>query len=258
MKVHSTLKKYLAKKQRSSSGFSIRAMAKRLEVSPSFLSRVLSGKKRLPFSLLVELQSILEIEAEVFELLKEKYAENQTYKSLVGTADLDSQLQSWELAEKPSFSVLRQWFYLPILECTTLKNYDGTLLMIAQRLGISEFAVQIAIKEMVALGLMKEKNGQYLKAKKKLRWGSSKTLNEIRSFHYQMMTKAQEELKTRTSEDDFSKRLITGITITASSKQIANAKKRLSEAIHEIANELVSANGDEVYHLSAQLFPLTK
>lgn len=258
MKVHSTLKKYLAKKQKSSPGFSIRALAKRLNISPSFLSRVFSGQKPLPFSLLVELRSILEIEAEVFELLKEKYVENQTYKSLVATADFESQLQSWDLVEKSSFSVLRQWFYLPILECTTLQNYDGTLQMIARRLGISEFAVQIAVNEMISLGLIKEKNGHYSKAKKKLRWGSSKTLNEVRTFHHQMMTKAQEELRTRTSDDDFSKRLITGITITASSKHIANAKKRLSEAIHEIANDLIGEDGDEVYHLSAQLFPLTK
>ncbi len=258
MKVHSILKKYLAKKQKYSTGFSIRSLARRLDVSPSFLSRVFSGLKPLPFSLLVELRSILEIEAEVFELLKDKYVENQPYKSLAGSTDLESQLHSWDLAEKSSFSVLKQWFYLPILECTTLQNYDGTLQMIARRLGISEFAVQIAVKEMIALGLMKEKSGNYYKAKKKLRWGSSKTLNEVRSFHHQMMTKAQEELRTRTSDDDFSKRLVTGITITASSKQIANAKKRLSEAIHEIANNLVGEDGDEVYHLAAQLFPLTK
>ncbi len=258
MKIHETLQKYLNKRQKSSSGFSIRSLAKRLEVSPSFLSRVFSGKKPLPFSLLVQLKSVLEIEDEVFVLFKEKYAESKIYQSLSPETEANSTLQSWDLAEKPSFSILRQWYYLPILECTNLENYDGSLKMISDRLGISLVLVESAMKELLSLGLVQEKNGGYFKTRKKLRWGSSKSVAEVRTFHHQMMSKAQEELRTRTSEEHFSKRLITGLTITASSEKIALAKMRLSEVLHEIANELIEGDGNEVYHLSAQLFPLTK
>lgn len=73
-----------------------------------------------------------------------------------------------------------------------------------------------------------------------------------------MMKKAQEELMKKHSDIDFEKRLMTGITFTASPEKIRDVKKKLSDALHEIANDLIDDNGTEVYQLAAQLFPLTK
>ncbi len=258
MKVHLVLKKYFDRKKRSGSGFSIRSLAKRIDVSPSFISRVLSGQKPLPYSLLVRLRTILDMEDEVFELLRDQYTKKERPFRSTDRIQIQSALGEWELAARPAFHILRQWFYLPILECTTLKNYDGSLKIISKRLGLSETVVGIAVREMTTLGIMKNINGQYFKAKKKLRWGSAQSVAEVRSFHHQMMSKAQDELREKTSEEDFSRRLITGITITASPEKVMKAKVQLSEALHKIANELVAENGSEVYQLSAQLFPLTK
>ena len=73
-----------------------------------------------------------------------------------------------------------------------------------------------------------------------------------------MMAKAQHELSEKNTESDFEKRLITGITLTASPEKIAEAKKKLAEALHDIANDLIEGEGTQVYHLAAQFFPLSK
>ncbi|RYZ95173.1 MAG: DUF4423 domain-containing protein [Proteobacteria bacterium] len=88
--------------------------------------------------------------------------------------------------------------------------------------------------------------------------GSAKPNADIRRFHASMLERAQRELQHAVNEEDFERRLITGITISASPEKIAAAKQRLAECLHEIANELIEDKGTEVYHLAAQLFPLTK
>jgi uncharacterized protein (TIGR02147 family) len=263
MTIHLILQKYLQKKQKSQSGFSLRLLAKTLEVSPSFLSRVLSGQKPVPYAMLLKLKSLLDIEAEVFESLRASYDETATAPkaSVKNPANVKVRVKTavdgWELTEKSSLGALRQWFYLPVLEFLTLKNFDGTTEQIARRLKVSKTAVEIATSEMLSLGLIEIDNGRFRKTAAKLRWGSAKSLKEIRRFHEQMLVRAQETLQSPATDKDFKARLITGITLTANPEKIEAAKRKLSECMHEIANELTGEEGTEVYHLATQLFPLT-
>jgi transcriptional regulator with XRE-family HTH domain len=255
MTMQAVLKKYLLKKKKAHTGFSIRSLARDLQVSPSFLSRIFNSQKAVPYGLLLKLKKPLGIEDEVFQTILDRYS-GPISTPLQPTEQ--SPLENWDFAENSSFSVLRQWFYLPILECTTLKGYDGSFKKIAKKLGLSETVVEIAVREMAALGLMIEKNGHFTKSKSMLRWSTSTSKSEVRNFHHQMMTKAQELLRFSNTEEDYSKRLITGITLTVSPNKINRAKKLLSDALHNIANELGQDKGSEVYQLSGQLIPLTK
>jgi uncharacterized protein (TIGR02147 family) len=253
------LLKYFEKKKRAAKGFSVRSLAKKLELSPSFLSRVLNGQRPVSYPLLVKLGRLLDIDPETMTGLKN--AHSQTVEDAAvprrGRAQVESTTGDWELTE--SFNVLRQWFYLPILEFTTLENFDGSLEKISSRLGISKTSTEIATRELLSLGLLKELDGRLKKSSKKLRWSTStKHLADVRKYHGQMLKKAHEMLVSQTSDEDFARRLITGITVTASEKSIKAAKQKLSECLHEIANDLAAEEGSDVYQLSAQLFPLTK
>lgn len=255
MKTHLLLKKYVTKRK-----ISLRSLAAELELSPSFLSRVMSGAKPIPYALLLRLIDALDIEPEIASTLKNSHSvQLEDLKApRKGPAEVQTSLQEWELAETPDFNILRQWFYLALLDITTLTNFDGTTKMMAQRLGLSLTATEIAVRELLAKGLLVEEKGRLRKTRKKLRWGSAQALNDIRHFHDQMLEKAQIELRQATSQEEFSRRLIMGITVTASERKIEAAKKKLSECLHEIANDLIQETGDEVYHLSGQFFPLTK
>ena len=192
--------------------------------------------------------------------LKKNYsvAEREQVTPKKGKAKVESKIQDWELSDKASFTILRQWFYLAILEFTTLPSFDGSLEVIAKRLGISLPSVEVATRELESLGLLKDFGGRLVKAQKHLRWGTSKHLQEIRKFHGQLLQKAQDALVKETGEEDFARRLITGIMLTTSPQKVATAKQKLAEFLHELAEELHDEDGHDVYHLSAQLFPLTK
>lgn len=254
---HEILQKYFAKKKAAAPSFTLRSLARKLAISPSFLSRVLSGKKSVPGAILPKLGAELDIEPEVLSGLTQGGASLLAPRSR-GRRPVKTSLRDWELAEPATQRVLRHWFYLPILECTTLADYDGKTETVARRLGLSLAVVDAAFRELRELGLLAERGGRWVKSRKKLRWGSAKSLPAVRGFHDQMLARAQAELRREGAEGCYQKRLITGITVTTSPEQISGAKLKLAEFLHALANELSDGEGTEVYQLAAQLFPLTR
>jgi len=250
MRRHEALRKYFDRKKKSSPGFSIRSLARRLDVSPSFLSRVMAGKKPIPESLLPRLATALDIEPDFFAPPAASPAPAQS-ESIAAFED-------WDIAQGDHLQVLRNWFYLPIMELTTLAHFSGTAEEIARRLRLSQATTDIALRELVALGLMAYDNGRYRKTSRKIKFASAKSTHLIRRFHHEMLEKAQEELRTATSDTDFQKRLISGVTVTAAPEALRAAQKKLADCLVEIANDLTQNPGTEVYHLGVQLFPLSK
>ncbi|RYZ66071.1 MAG: DUF4423 domain-containing protein [Proteobacteria bacterium] len=228
MQSHQLLQKYFDKKK-ANSGYSLRALARDCDVSPSFLSRVLSGQKALPYALLVKMGKVLDLEPEALSSLKASHSGTDvtdTTKPAKTKVESGKQLltapaQDWDLAEKSDFSILRNWFYIPILDLTLLESFDGSLEMIADRLGLALPTVEVAVRQLISANLLTQTNGKIRKAKDKLRFASQNNIADIRRFHDQMMAQAQSRL-------------------------------------HEIAEDLMQDSGTDIYQLGAQLFPLTK
>lgn len=260
MKTHLVLQKYIHRRRESPGGYSAKQLAAALEISPSFLSRMLSGKKPIPYGLLIKFAQELGIEPEVFSNLQEAHSVPLPPGKAPrrGAAEVNMPLGDWELAPEQAQRVLREWFYIPILELTFLSSFDGSAQAVAQRLGLPIAVAEKALQELQSLGLIEIQNGRWKKRHWKLRFSSGTSSGDIRRFHSLLLEKAKEELKKAVSSHDFERRLITGITITATPEKIEQAKKKLADCLHEIANDLVQNPGTEVYHLSAQLFPLTK
>lgn len=260
METHLILKKYFEQKKRFAAGYSLRSVARRLKVSPSFLSRVLNGQRPVPYAMLLRLEKILDIAPEVFAGLKAAHQVDVEGAAAParGKRKVETAFESWEMASEESVRILREWHYLPLLQAASLKNFDGQIATLARRLGLRVNVAQRACVELVELGLMVKTGETYSSANKKLRWDSAKSVSEVRRFHHQMLERAQFELTRPQTPKDFSRRLITGITLSTSPQKIQAAKKRLAECLHEIANDLIPEDGGtEVFHLAAQLIPLT-
>ena len=250
MQTHAALKMYFNRKKKASPGFSMRSLARRLDVSASFLSRVLSGKKAIPPELLKKLALALDVEPELLSM--------KAPKALKKAPEVNHAIDDWAMADMQATQVLRNWYNVPIVVMMTLENFDGSPETIARRLGLSKTTTEVALRELVSLGLVQKVGERFEKTESKLRITSSKSISVIRKFHDEMLEKSQQLLRQAGNEDDFQRRLITGITVSASPEKIQEAKGRLAEFLHELANDLIASPGTEVYHLAAQLFPLTK
>jgi uncharacterized protein (TIGR02147 family) len=259
---HELFRRYFDKRKRSSPGYSLRVLARQTGHSPSFLSRILRGKKSIPYATVLKLGRALDVEPELLQALAAAHRgsiEGYPFQRQ-GKARLDTPVDAWDLADKGAYRALKQWYYLALLELTTLDGFDGSAASAARRLGIAPQAAEVALRELAAWGLLApDEAGRLRKAKNRLRWTAAKPAAEIRAFHLAMLGKAKQELLDATAPLDFSRRLIAGITVTASRAKIDEAKAKLARCLHEIANDLIeAADGNEVYHLAAQLFPLTK
>lgn len=230
----------------------MRLLAKRVELSPSYVSRLLSGKKALPADLIPRFAKVLDIDLETVSHLKKMRASVPA-----APPGEPSETQDWKLVDLKAYKILTKWYYLPLLELTTTRSFDGSLEMICDRLDLARSTAEVAVRELTSLGLLKQQGGRLMKTTQKLRWTSSISKAEIRAFHSHMLSKAREVLLQETSDTDRARRLITGITVTADPKDIEEAKRKLNECLHSIANDLLQSEGEDVYHLAAQLFPLT-
>ena len=72
-----------------------------------------------------------------------------------------------------------------------------------------------------------------------------------------MIKKASDVLKSCTTDKDYSRRLISGITFTANPDHLLECKKELENIIHQVSSKFSKGSCTEVYQINIQLFPLT-
>jgi|GEM_PF-1732187 len=252
------LKKYFDRKKKDNARFSLRSLARSMELAPSFLSEIFKGKKALPPKHLDRLIQILDIDHEAALEIKKSYLEFSEI-AVLSKATLSSLKSSpkkpdWQLGEKAQREILRNWYLLPMLELTLTEDFDGNF---SERLGLTKAAVAYGIKRLIELGLLSEVKGQYRKQQSQLAFSSATSQEDFRIFHRQMLQKAEEELSNNVP-GAYDARLLTGAVITVDSKRIAELKNKLNGLLDEFSKDCMSSSGDEVYQFGVQFFPLSK
>ena len=256
------LSEYFERKKASRGTFSVRGFAKALKVAPSFVSGMLQGKKSIPLARVGQIATILELDLLALAEFKRALAQQVLDEHNISIDDSGPTMQKaskkYRPAPKKHFSILASWYHVAILDLCTCDNFQKDNKWIADQLGITVYQVEFALKHLQSLGVLVETKDSYRKVNSKIRLAYNESHADIRKFHAQMIEKALEELKTKTSPEDFQKREITGITIAANPKNVKRARLRLTEALHEVAEILSEGETTDLYQINAQLFTLLK
>lgn len=249
------LEKFFLRKQAGQPGFSKRALARSLKLSPSFTHEILAGKKGLPAKHLERAIRVLDIDQETaaglrraYNLFVESGAPKRRKKAAAG------ELPDWSLAVSAQKEMLLNWYFLPMLELTLLPGFDGDF---ARRLGITLEMAAYGEKRLKELGLLEVRDGRLQKTFRHLKFVSADTKAEFRAFHRAMLGRAEKELD-RAQAEDYARRLITGATVTVGSARVPQLKARLAELMTEFLEEASQDPADEVYNFSLQFVPLTR
>lgn len=257
---------YLERKKSKNRGYSLRALARDIDLSPAFISQVISGKRRLTPEVFVLLTDALEVD----ELARRQLSLSLVFNSSLpaeAKKDLNSSLQNpraqkeyaqYEESHLPEFDLLRNWYSIAILDMVSLKGFKPQIEWIARRLKISRYQAEIAIRALFDVGLLVDEQGVWKKAKGKLRFSTKSSKESVRHYHKQMIEKAVTELTTKTDQESFERRLITGLSMAVNPNNIEKAKARLNEVMFEISEILTEGECTEVFQLNAQLFALTE
>lgn len=264
--VRAVLKEVLAEKAKRNPRYSLRAMARDLEVSPSFLSALMNARKKLAFTKALDFVRCLNLDeltaqrllrAATIESAKGEQSQSFLARSLT-TSDGAPSASDFVTLEIDRFKLLSDWHHLAILDLTLVNGFRPDVDWVARQLRISPAAVSTAVDRLVRLGLLDAKEGAWKKLHAKLVVPTTRSEKAVREFHVQMLDKAKEALAEQDA-DEFPLRDINGTTMAIDARRIPEAKKRI-QAFRRSLFEFLADGGEanELYQLNVQLFRLTR
>lgn len=266
-KSHEILREHWDAKRARNPRLSLRGMAKRLSLSPPYLSKVLAGKKALPMNRVPAFAQQLGLDpASVRSLeraiLREKEISPDALANLElnveprGAKEQGNALPSEAFSLMQSQTALDEWYYLPILEYVTCAGFRPEL--ISQRLGLRPEVAARAWQRLLELGWVVQEAGQWKKVQKKIRFPAKGIDPVVQGLHRKMLERASRELEHHRTAEDFRRRLILGATVATTEENFRKAERYLEEAVFYAAKLLSEGPADRVYYLALQLFPLSR
>lgn len=259
------LRDVLARKMSKNSSFSLRAFARDLGVSHTYLSLVLNGKKSLSMKKVIQFTQLLQLDARESDLfMKAGALESQgriaqkvkTGPVLSKKKAKQEELKYFEL-EVDRFRMLSDWYHIPIMELTYTKDFQNDAAWIARRLSISPEQARNAIARLKRLGLLEECGGKLSKTNAQLAIVPKGFEKAVRDYHRQMIQKASDAIESGNAED-YAARDITGSTISIDPAKIPEAKRKIAAFRRSLLKFLSDGESSEVYQLNVQFFGVSR
>ena len=219
---------------------SLRAFSKRIEVSHSALSEILSGKRRLTKKMALRILDKLNLTDEQHLKIKEFYDANNKF----------------DLIDLNNFKLISHWQPFAVLNLLKLKDFQFEYEWMAKRLGLSQKEVALAVDRLRKSGLIEiSPTGEIERSSK----NNLKTPTGTKNLALQNFTKESlEQASKSVSEDPIDRRDFSTVTLTINQKDMKKAKKLIEEFRYKFDREIESIPGDDVYKLIIGLYPLTK
>lgn len=245
--------------------FSVRSLSRQLgSVSPGSISRILRDERTPTPAILERLARFFGLEGtqkQYFELINLlARAKSSGEKALI--ADMIKKIpgrSEHSVLSVDRFQLITEWYHIPIMELTELKEFNPDPNWIAQQLHskITSVVAQAALERLIRLELLERnpQTGRYQKTQKGyFKVGDESTDLHIRDYHRKQLE------NSIASIDQFgtSERELQAISLTLDQESFSKAKVILRSACQEIAELVPSGQGKQVFQLNCQLFPVSK
>lgn len=222
--------------------FSMRSFAKWLGVSPAQLSQMITGKRP------ITLKSMKKISDRLGLSPNER---NSLAGSLLDSQEDQTEKQFLRLRED-QFHLISDWYHMAILSLAKTKKTQSDPRWIARRLGISIEQASQALLRLERLGIIQTKP-KLKQISEPIEMVSEIPSEAIRKYHIQNLNLAIEKIEMV----EVKKRQFQSISVPINPDKIANFKKLIDNFLssaHELSRK---CEGQEVYNLNVQLFPVT-
>jgi uncharacterized protein (TIGR02147 family) len=242
--------------QQKNPSYSLRAFAKKLNLSPSALSEILNGKRKVSKKMAIMIYERLGANPLDMNELNSSFDKKSKKESELELLESDGseKLNFLELSAD-QFNIIEKWHHFALLSLIETKDFKANVEWMAKRINITVTEVKLALDRLERLGLVKcnEK-----KTKISLTGGPLITSDDIsnqavKRSHYEDLKFAEGVLDNVNVVD----RDFTAVTIAVDSKKIPKAKKMIREFQDRLSQFLESGEKDEVYKMTFYLYPLT-
>jgi len=236
--------------------FSLRALAKKMKVSPSHLSRFLNGKKQFSYPNTIRILRELELSTQQIErilfVLKEQ---ENVKKDLIYKKNVKKDDRKKSILDYQTFKIVADWYHFPILELIRTKGFKNDISWISRRLSLDSHIVAEGLSRLEALGFIKRFNDKIELSQGDIFYTSNDIQSAaIKQHHLQMITKATEAL----FEQEVDQREFQALNLNFNPDDLNEAKKEIREFTKRFTKKFSQKSGDEVFQLNIQMFSLTK
>lgn len=239
------LKGELAQRKERNSGYSLRAFAQNLGMSPAQLSQLMSGKRNFTVDVLNQISKSLHLSPDEERSLLTKTLLD---RSTTQTADIKKRA-----LQEDEFRLISDWYHFAILSLGKVRGAKADPFWISDRLGITPAEAKEALARLRRLEILEE--GTSLKQKSApLNVISETPSRAIQAYHWQILNLAQEKLVSAPLD----KRDYSAITFPADPTKIVEARKMVETFQDRLAEFLFTPNTKEVFVFACQLFSLER
>ncbi len=240
------LQETLVLRCKNNPAYSLRAFARQIGIEPSFLSKLISGKRKATPAVIKKISLVLSLgPSELEDFLngpKTELSPEQRYQNLA----------------MDHFLVISDWYHYAILELTLVEGFQSSPAWISQALGINPIQARDALERLERLEMLqKDESGNYSNASgSNTTVGHEFTASAFKKLQKQILMQAIDALENV----PFELRDQSSMTMAIDPSLIPEAKKRLKDFRRELCQFLEgeSPKRKEVFQLSLSLFPITK
>jgi transcriptional regulator with XRE-family HTH domain len=229
--------------------YSLRAFARKLEISPAALSEILNGKRNVSKRLAERLVGNLVLPPTESRAILDLFPEPGESRR----AAPSSRSQGSDPAND-QFHVISEWFHYAILSLAETSDFRPDANWISARLNIKATDAQAALSRLERLRMLApDSHGALRPTGLKIQAPEEVRALATRKAHSQNLDLAGRSLE----RDSSSERDFTGITMAIDVAKIPQAKRMIREFREQLSRVLEDGARNEVYKLCIQLIPLT-
>ncbi len=240
--VKEILEKELQKAKQKNPRYSLRALAKKLNVSPSTLSRLLAGKSNLSRSMANKILERVPLGPQERDALRR--LEHDPYQVIVTEGDYRQ--------------LVDHWFISPIMCLAETRDFRPEPRWIAKRLGISPHQAKLGLNLLKRIGFLREApSGKLVPQDIAITTKAPSHQPKPNQLHLayleQLRSSLLDPLPRSIGISD-----VSSIVVGTGLKKIPEAKRRIARFRRSLAKYLDSGEKEEAYLVFIQLIPLSR
>ncbi|MGZ8556632.1 MAG: TIGR02147 family protein [Sulfuricurvum sp.] len=221
--------------------YSLRAFATLLDIDPSSLSQILSGKRSFSKKVILH---ICEKLAVVPQDLK-KFG-------LTGPSQGDENCLQLHL---DTFAIISDWYHYAILELTEVIGFKADPAWVSKKIGISLQEAKLAIDRLKRLGLLHIVGDSLVRSSSQVTNQSTiSTSAAHKLLQRQIINKALLAIEECSSEE----KDITSMTMAIDESHLSGARELIKQFRRDLCAFLEDGTKTRVYNLAIQLYPLSR
>jgi DNA-binding MarR family transcriptional regulator len=220
--------------------FSQRSLAKKLQISSSTLSDLISGKRHVSATKAMKILAQLN---DVDDIRK---------------SALEDRIQACNdrrfLLDNENYDLILDWLFLGILCVLELDSPPRTAAAIAQSLGVQRDRLDAALDRLLEVGLIHRTAEGYSLEKVYFETTDGIPDSRIVKSHLDGMEKAADVLRNIGPDS----RDFISLVTAGDSRKLRAAKALVRRFLQQLSRTLTGTKRDEVYKVNIQIFPLTR